>query len=102
MVYVMLVERMMQPSSATASSRLMHIDRREHCYLCNSTQITKYTVDTSDNNVIILLVFSNTKVEDTTLRHLTGIRSRFEIRSHKQYPGKNVVYMRCINCLTYN
>ena len=105
MVYKMLVERMGPPSPATASSGLMHIDRREHYYLCNTTQVTKYTVDTSDNNVII---FSNTKFEeDTTLRQLTGIRSRFQIRSHKQYPGKNVVYMRCItcscdNCLTYN
>ena len=105
MAYKMLVERMEPPSPATACSGLMHIDRGEHYYLCNNTQITKYKVDTTDNNVII---FNNTKFDkDTTLGQLTDIRSGFQIRSHKQYAGKNVVYIRgitcsCDNCLTYN
>ena len=99
-----LVKILIQPPSpATASSGLMY--KQEHYYLYNNTQVKKYTVDTSDNDVII---FNNTKFDkDTILGQLAGIRSGFQIRSHKQFLGKNEVHTRgitcsCDNCFIYN
>jgi len=93
MVYKMLVERMGQPTSATDSSGLMHVDRREHYYMCNTTQVPLYAVD------IDAIILVNKKFEkDTKLWALDGIRVQFQIRSHKQLSEESIVYMCNIQC----
>ena len=68
---------------------MMHIDSREHYYICNDKQVVKYKVDANDPNVIML---DNTKFKkETTLHAEDGIRSDFQWSSHKQASGENVV-----------